>query len=243
MNQGNHYKRKKQIRTFVSIIKLLVLLGFIIGIPAYVYFNYPEFISHFNSLEEINSFLLQYKTASIFVYIGLQILQIIISVLPGQALQFAAGYAYSFWFGYLYSIIGVTFGTFITFYLARWLGKDAMHLFFGEERFTRFVHVLNSKRAYIVLFVIYLIPGIPKDLFVYAAGVSEIKMKPFLFLSLVGRTPALMGSVMMGSMFKNDSYTGLIILGIVAVVACIIGLLQRNRFLRWADKTYQKMVK
>ena len=87
----------------------------------------------------------------------------------------------------------------ITFYLARLLGKDAMHLIFGEERIGKFIHHLNSKRAFAIILVLFLIPGFPKDLITYAAGVSEVKMKPFLLLSLVGRTPAMMGTVMMGS--------------------------------------------
>lgn len=241
MGYGNE-KRKKRIRTIVSILKLLILCGIVIGLPIYVYFTYPELIDRFKSLDEINKLLKQYKTASIFIYMGLQVFQIIVSVLPGQALQFAAGYAYHFWLGLLFSLIGVALGTFITFYLARFLGKDALHVIFGEEKFNRFVHTLNSKRSYIVLFVIFLIPGIPKDLFTYAAGVSEIRIVPFLLLSLIGRSPAMIGSIMMGNMFYNGSYIGLIILGAAAVILFIAGLTHRDKLLKLSDQFYQRMV-
>jgi uncharacterized membrane protein YdjX (TVP38/TMEM64 family) len=234
-------KRKKNIKTVVSLLKLLILFGIVIGLPIYVYFAYPELIDRFKSLQEINKMLIQYKTASIFIYIGLQIFQIVISVLPGQALQFAAGYAYHFWFGLLYSIIGISIGTIITFYLARLLGKDALYVIFGEERFARFVHTLHTKRSYIVLFVIFLIPGIPKDLFTYAAGVSEIRIVPFLLLSLIGRTPAMIGSIMMGNMFYNGSYIGLIILGVIAVILFVAGLLKRDKLMKWTDHAYSRM--
>lgn len=233
--------RKKQIRTAVSVLKLLILLGIVIGIPVFLYFSYPELIGRFTSLDAINKLLDEYKTASIFIYMGLQVFQIVVSILPGQALQFAAGYAYHFWLGYLYSIIGVTLGTVITFYLARLLGKDALHVIFGEEKFSRFVRTINSKRSYIVLFVIFLIPGIPKDLFTYAAGVSEIRIVPFLLLSLIGRSPAMVGSIWMGSMFYRGSYTGLIILGAVAVIMFIAGILQRDKMVQWTDRLYDKM--
>jgi uncharacterized membrane protein YdjX (TVP38/TMEM64 family) len=171
------------------------------------------------------------------------VFQIIISVLPGQALQFAAGYAYKFLLGLLFSVIGVALGTVITFYLARLLGKDALHLIFGEEKFSRFVHTLNKKRSFVILFVIFLIPGIPKDIFTYAAGVSEIRITPFLLLSLGGRLPAMMGSVMMGSMFYNGSYIGLIALAIAAVILFTAGILQRDRLMEWSDKVYCRMVR
>lgn len=234
-------KIKKKRETLVSVLKLILLFGIVIGLPIYVYFAYPEMIDRFKSLDEINKLLVQYKTASIFIYIGLQIFQIVVSVLPGQALQFAAGYAYHFWFGLLYSVIGISIGTVITFYLARFLGKDALYVIFGEERFGRFVHTLNKKRSYIVLFVIFLIPGIPKDLFTYAAGVSEIRIIPFLLMSLVGRTPAMIGSIMMGNMFYNGSYTGLIILGAVAAALFVAGLLNRNKLVKWTDRAYSRM--
>lgn len=241
MGYGNE-KRRKRLRTGVSVLKLLILFGIVIGVPVYVYFTYPELVDRFRSLEEINMLLKQYKTASIFIYIGLQIFQIVVSVLPGQALQFAAGYAYHFWLGFIFSVIGVALGTVITFYLARLLGKDALQVIFGEEKFSKFVQTLNRKRAYVVLFVIFLIPGIPKDLFTYAAGVSEIRIVPFLLLSLVGRTPAMMGSIMMGSMFYNGSFFGLIVLGIAAVVLFILGLTNRDKLMKWSDEFYSRMI-
>ncbi len=240
MRYGNE-KQRKRARTFYSVLKLLILIGIIVGVPVYVYFTYPELIDHFRSLEEINKLLKQYKTASIFIYIGLQVFQIVVSVLPGQALQFAAGYAYHFWLGFIFSIIGVALGTVITFYLARLLGKDALHVVFGEEKFSGFVHTLNSKRSFIVLFVIFLIPGIPKDLFTYAAGVSEIRIVPFLLLSLIGRTPAMIGSILMGSMFYNGSYVGLIIMGAAAVILFIAGLLHRDKLVKWTDRFYNRL--
>lgn len=223
-------------------MKLLLLFCIVIGLPIYVYFTYPQLIDQFKSLEHINQLLKQYKVASIFTYIGLQVFQIIVSVLPGQALQFAAGYAYGFWFGFLLSLGGVALGTIITFYLARILGKEALHVIFGEEKFSKFVHTLNSKRSFLVLFVIFLIPGIPKDLFTYAAGVSEIRIIPFLFISLVGRTPAMVGSIMMGSMFYSGSYVGLFIIGIVAVILFVAGLLHRDNLIKWTDIAYNKLM-
>lgn len=233
----------KILKKVIPILKLVILLSVVIGTPIYVYFYYPDLIENFRSLESINNFLSRYQTASIFVYIGLQIIQVIISVLPGQALQFAAGYAFNFWLGYLYSMIGVALGTIITFYLARILGKDGMHLIFGEERITKFVRILNSKRAYTLLFFLFLIPGIPKDLFTYAAGVSEIKVKSFIAISLVGRTPAMMGSIMMGRMFYTGSYIGLIIMGIVALIAFVAIVLKREKIMEWTDRSYEKLNK
>lgn len=225
-----------------SVVKLLIMLAIIIGLPAFIYFEYPEFIDQFRTMESVNDFLEQYKTAGVFVFIGLQIVQIIISVIPGQFIQFAGGYAYGFWLGYLFAIIGVALGTGITFYFARILGRDAIHTLFGKERIGKFINQLNSKRSFAIIFVLYLIPGFPKDLITYAAGVSQLKFKALLFLSLVGRTPALMGTIMMGSMLHKESYFGLIILGISALVTCLVCFFNRHKLTAYADRIYQKLL-
>lgn len=234
--------RASRMRSVFSIVKLILLLTLVVGIPVAVYCLFPEFIQQFKTMNGANAFLSQYKTASVFIYIGLQIFQILVSVIPGQILQFAAGYAYTFMLGYVYSIIGIAIGTVCTFYLSRILGKDAMHLIFGEERITKFVNILNSKKAYVIIFVLYVIPGFPKDLITYAAGVSEIKLKPFLILALVGRTPALMATIMMGSMFKDGGYLGLVILVAIAIILCIVCFLNKDRLIDLADKAYDKMM-
>ncbi|MGI6727788.1 MAG: TVP38/TMEM64 family protein [Anaerovoracaceae bacterium] len=231
------------MRKFLSIFKLMIMLAIVIGIPIYIYLEYPEFIDQFRTMEGVNSFLARYKTIGVFVLIGLQVIQILLSVIPGQFIQFAAGYAYGFWFGYILAMIGIAIGTLITFYMARLLGKDAMHVIFGEARITKFVNQLNSKKAFAIILVLFLIPGLPKDLVTYAAGVSEFRFKPFLILSLAGRTPALMGTIMMGSMLHKGSYFGLIVLGIGAIVAFFICFIKRHQLTAYADYIYNKLMK
>ena len=100
---------------------------------------------------------------------------------------------------------------------------------------------MNSKRAYLLVFIIYLIPGIPKDLFNYAAGVSEINFKAFLILSSLGRIPGMMGSLIIGLMVRNGDYTALIIIGIAAAVIVVVAFIFRKRLMALLDMFYEKM--
>lgn len=235
-------KRKRQINLILTILKFAVLLFIVIGIPLLVYFNNPEIINHFKSLEAVNAMLDEYKTGSIFVYIGIQVFQIIVSVIPGQIIQFAAGYAYNFWLGYLFSIIGIGLGTLITFYIAKFLGTDFIHMVFGEERLGRYVERLNSKKGMTILFILFLIPGVPKDMLSYAAGVSEIRFFPFLIINLVARTPALMGTILIGTFFRSHSYVGMYIMIGVAVVMFVLGLIFKDKVMKQLDKFYDRTV-
>jgi len=192
-------------------------------------------------MESVNAFLDRYQTAGVFIYIGLQIFQIVLSFIPGQFIQFAGGYAYRFWLGYLLSMIGIFFGTILTYYIAKVLGRDAIHLILGEERVNKYVRILNSKKAFVVLFFLFVMPGFPKDLITYAAGLSEIKLKAFLALSLAGRTPALMATIMMGAMLRTESYAGVIVLGLIAVAAFILCIIFRERLMEKIENIYIKL--
>ncbi len=80
-----------------------------------------------------------------------------------------------------------------------------------------------------IVFILYLIPGLPKDVVSYAAGVSEMKFKPFILLSLTGRLPGMMGSIMIGSMWNKGEYFGMIALGVIAVAAFVLCIVFRKK--------------
>lgn len=235
-------KLRKKYKTVSAILKLLLLLFILVGLPLYIYFCQHQIIEQFSSLEQVEAFFEEYKTKSIFVYLSLQILQIIICVLPGQGLQFAAGYMYGFWMGYIWSLLGALIGTVISYYLSKILGHDAMHMIFGEEKIQDLLETFNSKKAMILVFLFYLIPGLPKDICSYVAGLSEMKLKAFIIISLVGRSPAMMGSLLIGRLVDIGGYTGAIIIASIAIVLFSLGVIMRKRLLLLIDKAYDKLM-
>ena len=225
----------------IAILKLIFLILIVVLIPLYLYFYQQDFLMRFRDFNDIVSFLERYKLQSIPIYIILQIAQIVISVLPGQFFQLAAGYLYTFWPALLFSCIGAFLGTTITFWLAKGLGSDFVHIFFEKDKTEDYVKRLNSKKAYTIVFLLYAIPGIPKDVVSYAAGLSEMKYKPFIILSTIGRIPGMMGSIIIGSMWHKEEYVGMIILAIIAVVAFCTCIIYRKKLHELIDKAYDKL--
>jgi len=236
-------KFRKRVKIASTIFKFALLLIIIVGIPLYIYFCHHEVIDQVSSIENVQALLDEYKGYSILVYILAQIVQIIICVIPGQWLQFAAGYAFGFWLGLLFSLIGAAIGAFVSYYLAKLLGQGILYLLFDEDQMNHFIEKLNSKKAIVAVFVIYLIPGLPKDACSYAAGISNMKLKAFLIVSLIGRTPAMAGSLLIGNQVGIGSYTAAIIIGIAAVILCVSGVIFRNKITDLLDKIYDKLYK
>lgn len=235
--------RRQRLQKIMAIAKLCLLLILVVGIPAYIFFFHHDLIERASSIEQVEAFFARYRGQSILVYLGLQIIQIIVCILPGAALQFSGGYLFHFWLGFLLTMVGAIIGTVVTYYLARILGHDAMHMIFGEEKINNTLNKINSKKGVAVVFLIYLIPGVPKDLCTYAAGLSEMKLKPFLILSMTGRTPAMIGSLIIGQQVQLGGYTSAAIIAGLAVVFCVLGLIFRKKLTDLLDRFYVRLQK
>jgi len=235
------------LRKALSVLKLIVLVAIIAGIPAYIVLLNPDLIEKINTLEEAQTFLMSFVEKNDFTklylsYFGLQVLQIIIFIIPGQFINMAAGWLLGFPAGFLLSLAGAAAGTVITYYLSIILGQSAMRVLIEPQKFNKFLERLNSERAYIAVLILYMVPGLPKDFMGYVAGVSNMKFLPFLVLSLIGRAPALAVSIMTGSMIHKESYIGVILLAALMVVLFVIGLINRNRLINFIDHGYEKYV-
>ena len=236
-------EKENKSRVIISTVKILLLILIVVGIPIYIWFFHGDWIKSIENIDDVVAFLEKYETQSIFVYIGLQIVQIVISIIPGQVFQMAAGYIYGFWPALLFAMTGALLGTTLSFMLAKALGRDFLHIFFGEEKMSYYIERLNSKKMYAIVFFLYLIPGIPKDMVSYAAGVSEIKFKPFIIISALGRLPGMIGCLLMGDMMMEENYTGAVIIGVFAVITFALCIIFRKKIHGLLDKFYEKITK
>jgi len=240
MNDNN--KAAATLRKALSLLQLLLLGTIVIGIPLYVLLIHPEWIEQVNSLEKAEAFLNSYQSQSYLIYLGIQVIQIIISVIPGQFMNMAAGWLFSFPVALVLSVAGAIIGTFLTYHMAKLLGRKAIKTIMDPEKYNQFMKRLNSKRAYVTVFILYLVPGLPKDIIGYLAGVSDVKFIPFLVISIIGRIPALAVSIMIGSMLYKEIYTGVVLISLLMIGIFILGFIKRKDVLHFVDHEYAKHI-
>ena len=227
-------------KKIIAILKLILLVLIVAGIPAFLYLKYGSGVFSKDTAYSVIDYLRQNRKIAFLLIIGLQIIQVVICVLPGQPIQFAASYMFGVARGYLFSIIGAVIGTAISFYLAKLLGSEAMHLFFGEKKVKEYQRRLNSGRGLLLAFLIYMIPGVPKDLVSYAAGISEMRFRPFLLAATVGRSPAMLGSLLVGHFFGKQNYTAMIIVTVAVVLLLLICIIKRKERIGFLDRIEMK---
>lgn len=194
-----------------------------------------EYAHYFSNPEELRKLILSFGSYSFLAYIAIQISQIIIFFIPGELVQIAGGYIFGALGGYLLSFVGILIGSAFSFLLARILGKRFVEkIVFSEDRWLfRKIEEMKKHPGKFkkLVFIMYLIPGIPKDILGYICGVTDISLKDFIVISMLGRTPALFISCFFGDNISKDNLIMLVTIGILCGVVLIFSIVKGKKFI------------
>jgi uncharacterized membrane protein YdjX (TVP38/TMEM64 family) len=122
------------------------------------------------------------------VFIGIQALQVLIAPIPGELTGFLGGLVFGQWWGLFYSMIGLTAGSLFAFGIGRWLGMAFVQRLVTPAVWARLGFVVETEGA-VLCFLLYLIPGLPKDILCYLFGLSPMPFWVFAVASTLGRIP------------------------------------------------------
>ena len=156
------------------------------------------------------------------VFTLLVMLQVIVAVIPGGPFEVAGGYAFGALQGTVISLIGCTMGSMLVFLLVRRYGMRIVRIFFSEKDVESMSFILDSPKWKWLLTVIFLLPGTPKDLLSYVAGLTRIHPGTWFLICSVARLPAIIVSALAGNAFVTAGYRTAIIYFLV--LAAITGL-------------------
>jgi uncharacterized membrane protein YdjX (TVP38/TMEM64 family) len=213
-------------RNAVLRIMLLVILFTAVMVLFYQYNLYSFFISRKKIVEFVNSF----GPLSVVIFIGLQILQVIVAPIPGEVNGFIGGYLYGPFLGTIYSTIGLTVGSWLAFVLARWLGLPFVEKVISPQIISKYDHFMEH-RGTLITFILFLIPGFPKDALSYIIGLSHMKMTTFLIVCTGGR---LLGTIMLsvsGNCARNNQNVALIAILVTSALIVLLAYYYHDELL------------
>jgi uncharacterized membrane protein YdjX (TVP38/TMEM64 family) len=220
-------------------LKVLSYIGFplfIVGGLVIVWVFREQLYSIFASPAQLRDWVSAWGYIAPLVFIALQFVQVVLFVIPGEVAQAAGGYIFGMWAGILYSVVGILLGSTFNFFLARLLGVPFVRAVFGAERLSSFDRVLTSGRATVAFFLLFLIPGIPKDALCYVAGLSTLRFPLFMLVSTTGRLPGIVGSSALGGAAANKMWITVATIGLVALALFIVGVAYRGRLQALAER-------
>lgn len=182
-------------------------------------------------------------TIGMLLLFTIQISQIFLFILPGEPIEILAGMCYGWIWGTIFIMISSAIIASLIFMLVRKIGKQFVYDFSDEEKIKKIENsklFKNPKKIEIVLFILFLIPGTPKDLLTYLSGLLPIKMSRFILLSTIARIPSIVTSTIAGANIAVGDWRKAIILYILIVVIVAIVLYIFNLFDK--DKTTESIL-
>ena len=207
------------------VLFLCVLAGFVFFL-VYQYNSqlWTQVVKLYDTLHnrhELKKFILSFGAYSPLAYILLQIIQVIIAPIPGGAIEFLGGYLFGVKAGFIYSTIGLMLGSWAAFSLARIFEKIAVEKFVSEQTRKKFDYLVEHEGV-ILSFILFLLPGFPKDALCYILGLTPMHLGIFLIISTIGRIPGTLVATLQGAKaFEHQYYTFGILLGATGVIILV----------------------
>ena len=227
--------KKIELPLVINIILLVVFLS-LLAFLSIKYFHQIYYV--ISEPDLFRDLLLSYGHASILVFVLFQVLQVIIAPIPGELVQIAGGYIYGTWFGTLYTLVGTLIGYFIAFWLTRLLGYPLVKVFVPEEKYKKISNLIKTKKSDAILFLLFFIPGLPKDFLVFVGGLTPVEPLRFFIIILIARFPALFGSCFIGAHLEQENYLVVAIVAGLSVLLFIAGFMFRDRIIGKIESFY-----
>lgn len=222
-NPPSKTRRIVSIVSIAAFVLLLVFLTVFVGKPL------------ISTLKDPAAFRVWIDARGVWgklAFIGMCVLQVIVAFIPGEPFELAAGYAFGALEGTLLVWFGLALGSTIVFLFVRKFGVKLVEAVFPREKIDALPLLNNEKALNATAFLLFFIPGTPKDLLTYAAGLTKIKVLPWVLLTSVARLPSIITSTVSGSALGTKRYV------LAAVVFGLTALLSGAGFLiyRAAEK-------
>jgi len=173
--------------------------------------------------------------AAPLAFIGIQITQVIAAPVPGEATGFIGGYLFGTLQGFLYSSIGLAIGSLVNFGIGRFLGERFVRRLIPEEKFKRIDRLIN-RQGVIAVFLMFIIPGFPKDYLSLALGLSTLPLKVFAILACIGRMPGTLVLSLQGASLYDQNYFLLAVAAAACLVLALLAYRFREPLYRWVEK-------
>lgn len=227
--KNSGYLRRRRLLSGISlavavILALLATLFIWKWLSSFSQDSFREYIQSFGAL-------------SWLVMLVLQFLQVFIALIPGELLESAAGYAFGPWVGTVLCYVGVALASSLVFLLVRRWGVRMVEVFISREKIGQLRFLNTERKRNGLIFLLFFLPGTPKDLLTYFAGLTDIELHTFLIISMAARLPSVISSTFGGHLLGEGNYFGAIILYGITGAVSVLGLLIYHRIVSRRQKT------
>ncbi len=213
-----------------TILLFIALLAIIAGGTYLLYAL--GLIDLYTSKQKLLHVISEHRASTVLIFIGLQIIQVLAAPIPGEVTGLVGGMIFGTFWGVVYSTIGLTIGSWLAFLLARAAGRPLVESIAKPETIKRYDYVMKHKGLFLA-FLMFLIPGFPKDILCYILGLGHMRARDFLLVSTSGR---MLGTVLLtvgGTFIRDKRYGAFFIVASIGVAVILLTMIYRQAMERW----------
>ena len=214
---------------FLALLVAIALIFYLYnqGVWNHINEQYKYFISH----KKLGDLIYSYGPYASLIFVAAQALQVLFAPIPGDVTGFVGGFLFGNGMGMLLSTVGLTLGSLSAFYISRTFGLRVVERIVKKEYVDKF-NFFITHRGIVVSFVLFLIPGFPKDSLCYLLGLTRMRLADFLILNIFGRLPGTLILTLQGSAVSGGKYHAFFILLAGSVLLTSVLYLARNRIIK-----------
>lgn len=186
-----------------------VLIGLVAAasITALLCWEYlPGLLAWLADARAVRAFVSDHAFVSRLAMLGINIVQVLLAFLPGEPVELASGYAFGFWEGTALCLVASGLATSMIYWATRRWGWKLVGLFFDRLLFDRFSWLKSAKRLELIMLIVFLIPGTPKDFLTYFAGLTNMRFLPVVLIATFGRIPSIVTSTIAASAVGSGNW-------------------------------------
>lgn len=229
----------KQHRAFTEKQKKLLSGGaiviFVLLSAALAWFAGRPMVRFAREPEAFRQWVAGHGVWGMAAYAGMVFLQVLVAIIPGEPLEIAGGYAFGAVWGTVLCLLGSILGSVAVFAVVRKWGIPLVEVFFPREKLEKLSFLRTSPKRTALLWLVFTVPGTPKDLLCYFAGLTDLSWSSWLLIASVGRIPSIVTSTVGGDALGMQNYQFAVVTFLATLVIAGVGLLIYRQVCRRHD--------
>lgn len=223
-------KTKKRIKIAALVVFLVVTVGLtVLCLPMIPMLASEEGRARLEAL--VSGIVEENLFLGICAFLLLQVLQVVVALIPGGLIQILGGVIFGSFWGTVLCLLGTLLGEIIVFYVVRWLGMPIVETLIDAKGIKKLSFLQDTKKCELAVFILFLLPVMPKDALTYLAPLTKIKPSTFFILSMIARSPALIISNVFGSSLSDGNILFATVLSVIVAVVGMVCILYREKIM------------
>ena len=158
------------------------------------------------------------------VAFGIQVLQVVVSPILGEVVEVGMGLCFGWFWGTVICMLGGAVAAAIIMLFVRKFGVKVVELFVSTEKINELRFINNEKKLKRTVFLLYLIPGTPKDPLIFFFGLTKINIWDFVWIQMVARIPSIVSSAIAGEQATKQNFLVTIIIFAITGALALVGI-------------------